>query len=346
MARSLSNQDISWFLDLADKGQLNLDPPYQRRSVWSPRDKRFFIDTILNGYPAPPVFLHKTLDDSGRATYHVVDGKQRIQTILAFRDNKITIPEDFANVHLQKKRWKDLGRDTKEDFWNYILIVEMLPEVTDAFVKNIFERINRNSRKLMPQELRHAKFDGWFVTTAESEAEKPIWKTFGISTTARAKRMANVQFVSELMAIQLLSSISGFDQDSLDNIYADYDDLIDQPDFDVDEFIEKFESVKVRLEELTRIEPRLAQYLKVQSQFYSIWGMLVLEAPDIADAVLAKRYFEFLEEVARSPDHTDGLEESYAESVRTYAQNVKGASTEFPQRSERHKMLKRVLLAS
>ena len=63
MSRTLTTQDISWFLDLKDKGQLNLDPPYQRRSVWAPRDKRYFVDTILNNYPAPPVFLHKTIDE-------------------------------------------------------------------------------------------------------------------------------------------------------------------------------------------------------------------------------------------------------------------------------------------
>ncbi len=54
MTRTLTTQDITWFLDLKEKGQLDLDPPYQRRSVWSPRDKRFFIDTVLNNYPAPP----------------------------------------------------------------------------------------------------------------------------------------------------------------------------------------------------------------------------------------------------------------------------------------------------
>ena len=48
MSRTLTTQDVSWFLDLKERDQLNLDPPYQRRSVWSPRDKRFFIDTILN----------------------------------------------------------------------------------------------------------------------------------------------------------------------------------------------------------------------------------------------------------------------------------------------------------
>ena len=81
MSRTQTTQDVSWFLDLKGRDQLNLDPPYQRRSVWSPRDKRYFIDTILNDYPAPPIFLHKTIDETGHSTYHVVDGKQRLQTI-------------------------------------------------------------------------------------------------------------------------------------------------------------------------------------------------------------------------------------------------------------------------
>ena len=41
--RRVTTQDISWFLDLSRNGQLNLDPPYQRRSVWSPKDRRFFL---------------------------------------------------------------------------------------------------------------------------------------------------------------------------------------------------------------------------------------------------------------------------------------------------------------
>ena len=172
MGRSPTTQDISWFLDQYERKQLDLDPPYQRRSVWSPRDKKFFVDTILNNYPAPPVFLHKTMDDDGRATYHVVDGKQRLQTIIEFTQDRVRIPEDFGDRNLQKKRWKDLARETRERFWNYELIVEMMPNVDEAKIRSTFDRINRNSRRLTPQELRHAKYEGWFIQFVEREAEK------------------------------------------------------------------------------------------------------------------------------------------------------------------------------
>jgi hypothetical protein len=53
MQRRPTTQDISWFLDLYKNGQLDLDPPYQRRSVWSRKHRRFFLDTIF-ALPALP----------------------------------------------------------------------------------------------------------------------------------------------------------------------------------------------------------------------------------------------------------------------------------------------------
>lgn len=96
MNRHLTTHDITWFLESDRNKQLDLDPPYQRRSVWTRRDRQFFLDTIFRGYPSPAIFLHKTVDDNGRPTYHVVDGKQRIQTVLDFADDKIRMPMIMA----------------------------------------------------------------------------------------------------------------------------------------------------------------------------------------------------------------------------------------------------------
>ncbi len=82
MQRRPTTQDISWFLDLYKNGQLDLDPPYQRRSVWSPKDRRFFLDTIFRGYATPAIYLHKEMDEKGSVKHAVVDGKQRLETII------------------------------------------------------------------------------------------------------------------------------------------------------------------------------------------------------------------------------------------------------------------------
>lgn len=344
MSRTLTTQDISWFLDIKDKGQLNLDPPYQRRSVWSPKDKRYFIDTILNNYPAPPVFLHKTLDDKGRSTYHVVDGKQRLQTIIDFTENKVRIPDDFIVAGLQKKRWQVLERITKERFWNYVLIVEMLPDVSDGAIRNIFERINRNSRKLTGQEMRHAKYDGWFSTFVESEAGKIEWKTFGVVTAARIRRMADAQFISELCAVVLRGDISGFDQDDLDQIYADYEDTSDVAELVEDDFVEEVERIKAEIASLLHQEPRIKDYLKVQGHFYSLWAYLHTKKNIYRRAEdFALKYTAFMEAVAavaaiNDDDElvADGEIHGFpAVAVRDYARNIRGASTDLAPRRKR-----------
>ncbi len=344
MSRSPTTQDISWFLDLYDKGQLNLDPPYQRRSVWSPRDRRYFIDTILNNYPAPPIFLHKTLDDNGRATYHVVDGKQRLQTIIMFRDNKVNIPTDFSDVALQNKRWRDLEKSTREKVWNYILIVEMLPNSEDAVLKNTFARINRNSRKLSPQEMRHARYDGWFISAAEAEAAKDEWKTFGLVTAARTKRMSDVQFISELFALIIRKKISGFDQDDLDQIYADYEEIEEDGLFIEDNFrshLEQYKSIIIRMVDANL---DLRDYLKVQGHFYSLWAVLALTTETLpSELILAQRFKRFMNDVSARLDDPHGSlpdeGDQYGRAVVDYATNIRGANTEEPQRKNRHNAL-------
>jgi hypothetical protein len=349
MQRTQGSQDISWFLDLHDRGQLDLDPPYQRRSVWSRSDKQYFIDTILSNLPAPPVFLHKSLDDQGRPTYHVVDGKQRLKTVIDFTQDKIRIADDFADANIRKKRWAQLDRAVKQQFWNYVIVVEMLPDVTDPSVKNIFERINRNSRKLMAQELRHAKYEGWFINTAEAEAEKQEWKDLGVVTPARIKRMADVQYISELMNITIKGAIDGFDQDEMDEIYAAYEDLSEVPEFIEDNFRDQFESTKQYIKEVAALQPETIEFFKVQSHFYTLWGYLTVErGRRLPIAEFAPRYLAFLSEVSALIGQLRGDEQNADGSPRrravlSYALNARGASTDLTPRRARHDALVAVM---
>ncbi len=345
MARQITAQDISWFLDLHRKQQLNFNPPYQRRSVWPPRDRRFFIDTILNDYPAPPVFLHKTIDQQGSPTYHVVDGKQRLQTIVDFTENKVRVPDDFADVTLQGKRWVDLPQETKLAFWNYSIIVEMLPDVGEATIRSIFDRINRNARQLTRQELRHAKYDGWFIHFVETEADRPEWADFGVVTTGRAKRMADVQFISELCAVVLNNRVIGFNQNFLDDLYAEFEDISELDDFHEDDFRSTIESHKAAITVLLNCQPDAIDYLKTQSHFYSLWAYLHLTDTEW-DTDRSAEYSAFLEAVqsllktASSAAELRTLQlDDVPHHVFDYALNTRGANTDEGPRTARHESL-------
>jgi hypothetical protein len=349
MDRSPRPQDITWFLDLNRLGQLDLDPPYQRKSVWTRGDKQFFVDTIFRDFPCPAVFLHKEVSDDGATVYHVVDGKQRITTILEFVKDKVSIPKEFGDNRLAGKKFSQLDPDIKKLFWNYLIPVEMLPDVDDILVNNIFERINRNSRKLADQERRHAKFDGWLITRAEAEADKQEWKDFGVVTTARAKRMADVQFISELIMIVLKGEISGFDQDALDQLYADYDVPADTaPNFDEESFDQTFEGAKKFLVQMNDANGCVAKFGRTLAHFYTLWSYIVLTKPaDAQPEMMATRYAKFMEKVTQVLNReisslAAGGDPEYR-ILADYVLNMRGATTDATPRLDRHRALSAAL---
>lgn len=353
MQRRPSTQDLTWLIDLHQNKQLDLDPPYQRRSVWTRRDKQFFIDTIFRNFPSPAIFLHKTIDDAGKATYHVVDGKQRTQTILEFINDRIRIADDYGDIRLNGKKWSDLQGEQalKQALWNYQITVEMIDVVEGTVVNEVFDRLNRNARKLTRQELRHAKFEGWFITEVEAEAAREEWRLLGIVTTARAKRMVDTQFISELMLVILEGTVLGFDQDLLDELYAKYEDPSDTaPELNQDAFLQRFTATKSYVVAMDTEGKAVSKHARGFGNFYTLWCLVALTAGLPAPTELARGYASFLEKVEKLVEQQD-LEaflrqepsREYALAL-TYLTNSRGASTDLGPRTDRLSALRTALL--
>lgn len=337
MKRQPTTQQITWFLDLYRNNQLDLEPPYQRKSVWSSKDRKFFMDTIFRNYPAPPIFIHRTVNDQGYTKYHVVDGKQRLETILSFFENKISISPDFGDVNLNGKKFKDLIPDYKRKFWDYTLVVDFIDSIDGNNIEEVFDRVNRNARNLLPQELRHARYNGWFINFVEEEADANFWWDFKISTRGRDKRMKNVQFVSELLMIILESKIVGFDQDHIDEIYAKYDDIDEMQesgDFKLEEFTSKLTEIKDFLSEMENHNQTISKYAAgSNNNFYTLWAFIYLNNPPNA-VEFANAYEIFMEKVFNIKAMQENGE-NIEENILTYSNNSKGAVTDLPQRNAR-----------
>ena len=251
--RRPTQQDLSWFLDLYKQEKLNLDPGYQRRSVWTRKDKTFFLNTIINNYPCPAIYIQKETDDNFETIYNVVDGKQRLMTIIGFYHNKIKLGDDFNNTELDNKKWRDIeDREIKKRFLNYSFNVETLDSIDDAGWNLVFDRLNRNSKTLSHQELRHARFDGWLVSRAEHEASQPFWKEIKISSAAKARRMKDVEFISIFMLIILEGKIVGFPQSALDILYEKYEISSSSEELDEDDFFEENSFDSMNQDEITQ----------------------------------------------------------------------------------------------
>lgn len=336
MERRLTTQDISWFLDLYKNSQLNLDPPYQRRSVWTRKDKLFFLDTIFKGYPCPAIFIHKEIDgNSGKATYHVVDGKQRLETIITFAESKLSLAKDHSDENLRGKKFRDLEVDYKKKFWNFVVGVDQLDIVEDTIVDEVFDRLNRNSRKLERQELRHAKYDGWFITFAETEAEQSEWKELGLATSARAKRMKDVQFISELIIAMFSEECVGFDQDDIDTYYAEFDAPEEEkPDFITEDFEAEFHRLRDFIVECNEHNNCVNEFARNFMHFYSLWCIARDLYQKFSPREFADKYKEFMSLYVSTNEQIQG-----PEFTTLYKENSVGANTDKSQRDLRHQAL-------
>jgi hypothetical protein len=225
MKRRLNFQTISWFRDLYVRGLLNLEPKYQRRSVWTQEYKDNFIDTILLEYPSPSIFLYEEIDSNGRAKYNVVDGKQRLTTVFEFVEDRFPVSDVAGKESFRGRYFSHLEIDDKVNFWNYLFSVEYIPTNQEEIINDIFNRINRNVAKLTSQELRHARFSGDFIRTAEDltefmAARLPL--NFPRFDAKSKRQMKDVELTAHLLLL-IEEGPKGYSQDDLDKAFADRD---------------------------------------------------------------------------------------------------------------------------
>src|SRR6187431_2836241 len=76
---------VSDFLQWQRAGTLDLQPVFQRRTVWKPGAKSFLVDTVARGLPTPIIFLRDRVDlRTLKSTREVVDGQQRLRTLIGY----------------------------------------------------------------------------------------------------------------------------------------------------------------------------------------------------------------------------------------------------------------------
>lgn len=207
--------------------ELNLTPWYQRRSIWTPPQKSYLINTIFSGKPVPSVYVRHTLDlQREKSVKEVVDGQQRIRAVLEFRNNEYVFRHPVSG---KRQKYGDLTRSDQELFLMAKLSVAYLVGSTDGDVIDIFGRINSVSKTLNDQEKRNSAFSGEFkqFCLIESSKRVELFKRLELFTATEISRMLEVRFMSEL-ALNLLEGLSDGSAGAINSIYRKYDEKFDR----------------------------------------------------------------------------------------------------------------------
>lgn len=196
---------INDLVHLYDAGQLNLEPGFQRQSVWVEQQRRKLIDSILRNYPLPAIFLYRR-EEEGDYQYDVIDGKQRLESILMFVGRmrgrfwvKTELPGSDEPEWLD---WRRLCKRREQHLVNgyKIPVIEVDGDFSDII--DVFVRINSTGKALTPQETRHARYyNSRFLKKADQLARRfeGYFTEMGILSAAQLNRMKHIELVCELM---------------------------------------------------------------------------------------------------------------------------------------------------
>ncbi len=163
----LEPKPLIWWV--SQRAKIDMKPEYQREGrLWSRADKAFLIDSILNGYDIPKIYMADftvgvvSLNRKG-LPYAIIDGKQRLEAIADFFTGVLVLDNEFVFQQNPKLKLAGLG---------FPELTKLYPEVADIFntwplsvvhvvtdeqekIDELFVRLNR-SKPLTGAEIRNA----------------------------------------------------------------------------------------------------------------------------------------------------------------------------------------------
>lgn len=159
-----------------------LQPKYQRRITWDEKKRSKLIESFIMNIPVPPVFIYETEFDK----YQVMDGLQRITTIIDFYDDKYELTGLSKWSELNGRKYSQLPQKIKEGIdRRQLSTITLLKESSkslpqeEEMKKMVFERLNTGGVSLKDQEIRNALYNGPFnelcIELSKNSIFRKLW---------------------------------------------------------------------------------------------------------------------------------------------------------------------------
>lgn len=339
--RLSTNITVSIFYEQHCIKKYNYDPPYQRDyNVWDVEQKAFLIDTMFKNFPIPPIFLEQKIN-KGKTVYDVIDGKQRLNTIVEFINDDFGLPNKFGeDIYGSKKiegmRFSQIQELAETDadiaeyvdtFWGYVINIDYIEKPDEKIVDNIFDRLNRGGERLNPAELRKAKYYDSALYSSIVEVRKKS-NSFMILQRLDSTRLQDISFLTELFLLIKSGKIIDGVEKEIDRYFEKYVE-----DVDVNEAKMLEERVVKVIDIFNKFDLDLRKY-KIEGSshlyalFYLAWYLYKNEI-DVAENIIL-RLNEF---------YTDLRNHKEVKFIEMYSKSMQSASKSKLSRKRRVKAL-------
>lgn len=312
---------------------IDTNPDYQRPAVWTRAQKQLLIDSMLRDYDVPKFYLHRT----GKDTYDVIDGQQRLRAIWEFFEGGFALAKDAEDVNgceIKGKKYDELDFDMQDKINSYNLDFVVLDYVDDDEIREMFLRL-QNGTSLKAQEKRNA-MPGRMGDFVRNLAKHPFFTKVYFS---------NSRFTYDLIAAQMtllyLNKNSG-----ICNIKDRDLNLMYEAHKNFDESSSEAKAINRILDYLNSMFPSKAPELKRYSVI-SLFILLMDLMPNYdirnREQDLAQWFIEF--ENMRAQDELKEPEQQDPKLV-IYHERVSNSSDTMDSLTYRHNFLKENLLAT
>lgn len=221
-----------------NKGNIELNPIFQRRDAWTIQRKSAFIESLVLGLPVPQIVLAERRDARGR--YIVIDGKQRLLSLRQFVATDgddvfesyalrgLSVRADLNGVTYEALSHEGRWRREMSGFENQTIRTIVIKNWQDErILYQIFLRLNTGSVPLSPQELRQALHPGPFVQYVDETSSQSPALRFILGNSAPDFRMRDAEILVRYYAFRFFANEYGgnlkkFLDDACENLNASW----------------------------------------------------------------------------------------------------------------------------
>lgn len=264
-----SNEKILNIYNQIKSGIINLAPDFQRKLVWNDIHKENFIDTIINGYPFPEIYIADgeiDYENPTKITKWIVDGQQRLSTIVQYIDGN-------SNLRFKKiKPFNELSNKEKENFYYYNVVIRNLGHINSECIKEVFRRINSVNYALNAIEITNALYDGEYIKTANYilDNNKQYMEKFDLFSVNEQSRMRDLEFILTLMSI--VEEKGYFSSTKRNEIYIkEYNDEYKNKDIIIQRFNNIFEEINTIIDDSYSMWTKKSNFLTMFIELYRFY---------------------------------------------------------------------------
>ncbi len=251
---------ISKYGEELDENTTLFVPDYQREFVWNNDKKSKFIESVLLGMPLTPFLVSE--DDKARL--EIIDGSQRIRTLIAFYNNEFSLRKLEKLSELDGAKFKDLPILLQRYLKNRDFKIIVVDDASEDVRQDIFEKINTTSEGLTDSEIRKGSFSGAFYDLVIELKEVQDFKNICPVSETKEKRGEYEELILRFLAFSDKYLEFRHDVANFLNIYlesknkSDFDAIAYKDRFlQMTNFIKEYFPLGFRKEENNKSTPRV-----------------------------------------------------------------------------------------